>query len=341
MPPHRYHNIDWFWDDDTPDPGAGQVGECQHPSQWYNGKRPAVYRPRAGHFCGDLRAWEAGAIDLTTDPPLVHQPGGIPTCCWIGPEFIPEGGLCLSGSATITLSLNEEGAVGSLCLSGEATTNTSLDYITTGELSLENDTESTTTLSLGPSTANLEIEGQAHLNELYHYMASADFEIEGQAYLNYLQYYLATGELSSLGLSQEQLFYSWTTDAELDIEGTATVEDVPGDVGPGSTCEDAGTMEFGVTYQYTINPMEFQWWTFPVVSGHTYRVRYSHVSGDTGNGATLKEGTCALNNLVGPLPVSGCQQFTSSHNNFGFVTLNGSPMGSTTYEITADEGSCP
>lgn len=128
----------------------------------------------------------------------------------------------------------------------------------------------------------------------------------------------------------------WTDAETFDCEGEASAPS-----GPGATCATAGLLPLGVATTYTVPMMGDQWWYFPVTAGTTYRCRYAHVSGDTSNGATLLKGSCPTPGLVGPLPVPLCQQFTAASGETAYVRVTGGFIGSTTYTLTPDAGTCP
>jgi hypothetical protein len=126
-----------------------------------------------------------------------------------------------------------------------------------------------------------------------------------------------------------------------DLDGLSITGEVSEPSGPGATCETAGDAPLGAASEATVTPGEFQWWRFPVTSGTTYRARYVVLSGDISNSAALLRGTCSGLTEVGQLNPAGCQSFTAAYTGYAYVRVVGSLMGSTTYRLTPDAGSCP
>lgn len=126
-----------------------------------------------------------------------------------------------------------------------------------------------------------------------------------------------------------------------DVDGMSIDGEASEPSGPGATCGTAGPAPLGDTQEATINPGEHHWWTFPVSNGTTYHCTYERISGDSTNGAELLHGTCPTPTFAGGLTLTGCASFVAGSGEAGFVHVLGGTIGSTTYQITPNTGSCP
>jgi len=90
--PSRINSLNWRPDNMNPAP----VGEVTFADQTFDGWGRIIPPMPGDHICGQRSDFEFGGLKDTSEPPLVRDADGIPTCC-----RPPIGGFVLSGGGII------------------------------------------------------------------------------------------------------------------------------------------------------------------------------------------------------------------------------------------------